>query len=131
LSPGCVDMCNFGARTTVPSKYQTRNLYEWNPNVTLMRTNAEENKRIGEMLAMTANQAAGPAVVVIPLKGVSMLDSPGGPFWDPEADRSCFDTINTNLRQEIPFVEVDANINDPRFADRATEFLLRMIEKNA
>jgi uncharacterized protein (UPF0261 family) len=131
LSPGCVDMCNFGARTTVPSKYQTRNLYEWNPNVTLMRTNAEENKRIGEMLAMTANQAAGPAVVVIPLKGVSMLDSPGGPFWDPEADRSCFDTIKTNLRQEIPFVEVDANINDPRFADRATEFLLRMIEKNA
>jgi uncharacterized protein (UPF0261 family) len=130
LAPGCVDMCNFWARVTVPSRYQCRNLYEWNLNVTLMRTNVEENIRIGEMLASTANLAKGPVAVLIPLQGVSMLDSPGGPFWDPEADRSCFAAIKRNLRGEILFEEVDANINEPRFADRATELLLWMA-KNA
>jgi uncharacterized protein (UPF0261 family) len=128
LAPGCVDMCNFWARATVPPQYQSRKLYEWNPNVTLMRTNIEENIKIGEMLSTTANMAKGPVAVLVPLQGVSMLDSPGGPFWDPEADRSCFEAIKQNLRVDIPYVEVDANINDPQFADRATEFLLRMIK---
>jgi uncharacterized protein (UPF0261 family) len=128
LAPGCVDMCNFWARASVPPQYQNRNLYEWNANVTLLRTNIEENVQIGEMLSTTANMAKGPVAVLVPLRGVSMLDSPGGPFWDPEADRSCFEAIKQNLRRDILFVEVDANINDPQFADRATEFLLRMIK---
>ena len=128
LAPGCVDMCNFGARDTVPRHYQGRNLYEWNSNVTLMRTNVEENLKIGEMLATTANLAKGPVAVLIPLQGVSMLDQPGGPFWDTEADHSCFEAIRRNLRGDINFEEVDANINDPQFADRATEILLGMIK---
>jgi uncharacterized protein (UPF0261 family) len=128
LAPGCVDMCNFWARATVPPQYQSRNLYEWNPNVTLMRTNIEENIKIGEMLSTTANMAKGPVAVLVPLQGVSMLDSPGGPFWDPEADRNCFEAIKRNLRGDIPYVEVNANINDPQFADTAAEFLLRMFK---
>jgi uncharacterized protein (UPF0261 family) len=127
LAPGCVDLCNFWARTTVPLPFQGRNLYEWNPNVTLMRTNGQENTRIGEMLATTANNAAGPVAVLIPLKGVSMLDSPGGAFWDPEADSRCFSALKKNLRQDIPLIEIDANINDPVFADRAAEVLLQMM----
>src|SRR6266516_1613825 len=130
LAPGCVDMCNFSVRSAVPAKYQMRRLYEWNPNVTLLRTNVEENVRIGEMLAMTANRAVGPVVVLVPLKGISMLDSPDGPFWEPAADRSCFDALRKNLRSDIPFEEVDANINDPQFADRAAQLLLDMM-KNA
>jgi uncharacterized protein (UPF0261 family) len=127
LAPGCVDMCNFAGRSTVPLQYQYRNLYEWNNNVTLMRTNVEENIRIGEMLATTANLAKGPVAVLVPLQGVSMLDSPGGRFWSPEADRSCFEAIKRNLRIDIHYEEVDANINDPQFADRATEILLGMM----
>jgi len=126
LAPGCVDMCNFLARATVPPQYASRNLYEWNPNVTLLRTNIEENVEIGKMLSATANMAKGPVAVLVPLRGVSMLDSPSGPFWDPEADRSCFEAIKQNLRGDIFYEEVDANINDPQFADRATEHMLRM-----
>jgi uncharacterized protein (UPF0261 family) len=43
LVPGCVDMANFWGIDTVPEKYKGRSLYQWNPNVTLMRTNVEEN----------------------------------------------------------------------------------------
>jgi uncharacterized protein (UPF0261 family) len=126
LAPGCVDMCNFGARTSVPGKYGSRLLYEWNANVTLMRTNVEENRRVGALIAETANRCAGPAIVLLPLRGVSMLDSPGGPFWNPEADQACYDAIRSGLKPGISAIEIDANINDPTFADRATQMFLEL-----
>ena len=127
IAPGCVDMCNFWAIETVPEKYRDRNLYRWNPNVTLMRTTPDENRRIGEWLAAAANASAGPVAILLPLKGVSQLDSPGGPYWDPEADGACYDAIRKNLKPGIPLIELDANINDPEFADTAVELLLGML----
>ena len=129
LVPGCVDMANFWGPETVPEKYKGRNLYEWNPNVTLMRTNVAENTRMGEMLAAAANASKGPVAVVLPLKGVSMLDSAGGQFWDPEADGACFDAIKKNLKPGIPVVEMDNNINDPAFSKKVAETLLAMLNK--
>jgi uncharacterized protein (UPF0261 family) len=129
LVPGCVDMANFRAMDTVPDKYKSRKLYQWNPNITLLRTNAEENKRIGEMIAAAANAATAPVVILIPLRGVSQLDSPGGAFWDPQADRACFEAIKKDLRPGIPVIEMDNNINDPEFADKAVETLLGMLGK--
>lgn len=128
LVPGCVDMANFWAPDTVPEKYRDRNLYEWNPNITLLRTNVEENREMGEMIARAANASTGPVAVLVPLRGVSQLDSPGGAFWDPEADRACFDAIKDNLKPGIPYVEADHNINDPEFAERAVAMLLGMVE---
>jgi uncharacterized protein (UPF0261 family) len=126
LAPGCVDMCNFGPRGSVPPQYGSRLLYEWNANVTLMRTNVEENRRIGSLIAETANRCSGPSAVLLPLRGVSMLDSPGGMFWDAEADHACFDALRSRLNTGIPLIEVDSNINDPVFADRATEAFLEL-----
>ncbi len=131
LVPGCVDMCNFWGMDTVPEKYRQRNLYQWNPNVTLMRTNVEENTLMGRMIAAAANASTGPVAVLIPLKGVSQLDSPGGRYWDPEADGACFGAIKEKLKPGIPYIEMDCNINDPEFADKAVELLLGMMGKRA
>jgi|YNPMSStandDraft_2_1061718.scaffolds.fasta_scaffold17127_2 uncharacterized protein (UPF0261 family) len=127
IAPGCVDMVNFWARDTLPPRYHNRHLYEWNPNTTLMRTNIEENRRIGAWIARAANAARGPVAVLLPLRGVSQLDSPSGAFWDPQADAACFEAIRAHLRPDIPLIEIDANINDPEFAERAVEVLLDMI----
>jgi uncharacterized protein (UPF0261 family) len=126
LAPGCIDMCNFGSRASVPVKYNSRLLYEWNANVTLMRTNVEENRTIGGLIAETANRCAGPAAVLLPLRGVSMLDSSGGPFWDADSDAACFDAIRSHVKRGIQVIEVKANINDPVFADRATHVFLEL-----
>jgi uncharacterized protein (UPF0261 family) len=129
LVPGCVEMANFGGIDTVPDQYRGRNLYEWNPNVTLMRTNVEENRQMGEMLAAAANAATAPVAFLIPLRGVSMLDSEGGRFWDPEADKACTDAIKQNVRPDIPVVELDYNINDPEFSEAVAKTLLAMLAK--
>ena len=126
--PGCVDMANFGGPETVPAHYRDRLLYEWNPDVTLLRTNVEENRRIGEMIAAAVNAATAAVAVVVPLGGVSMLDSAGERFWDPAADRACFDAIRDNLREGIPYLEDEHNINDPAFSGRVANLLLEMLQ---
>jgi uncharacterized protein (UPF0261 family) len=127
IVPGCVDMANFQGIETVPKRYRDRQLYEWNPDVTLLRTDVEENRRIGEMIARAANESEGPVTVLVPLGGVSMLDSPGGDFWNPEADQACFDGIKQNLREGVPYIELENNINDEAFSAKAAELLLEMI----
>ncbi|MCY4118658.1 MAG: Tm-1-like ATP-binding domain-containing protein [Caldilineaceae bacterium] len=128
IVPGCVDMANFGGIETVPEHYRERTLYEWNPEVTLLRTNEEENRQMGAMLAAAANAGSpGEVAVLIPLKGVSMLDSEGDRFWDPAADGACFDALKNDLRADIPLIEMDANINDPEFAEQAVKLLLGML----
>jgi uncharacterized protein (UPF0261 family) len=122
-------MANFWGIETVPAKYKGRNLYKWNPNVTLLRTNVEENIQMGKMLAAAANSATAPVAVLIPLKGVSMLDSEGGTFWDPKADRACFDSIKKNLKPGIPYLEINHNINDPEFSGKVADILLKMLKK--
>jgi uncharacterized protein (UPF0261 family) len=91
-----------------------------------MRTTVEENRRIGGLIAETANRCAGSVAVLLPLRGVSMLDSPGGVFWNPDADHACFEAIRSQLKQGIPVIDLDANINDPIFADRATQTFLEL-----
>jgi len=120
-------MVNFGAMDTVPEKYKYRRFYQWNPNVTLMRTTPEENSEMGRIFAEKANASTGPVVFMLPLKGVSMLDSEGEIFYWPEANQAIFDAIKQNLRSDIPVIEMDVGINDPAFADRAVQELLSML----
>lgn len=128
--PGCLDMCNFWAPATIPEKYHGRLFYQWNPNVTLMRTTPEENARMGTIFAKKLNLALGPVVVLIPLKGFSQLDVEGKPFYWPEANRVFTDTLKANLRKDIPVIEIDADINDPVFSGKTAEILLAMLKKN-
>lgn len=131
IVPGCVDMANFGGMATVPQKYKDaeRKFYEWNPSVTLMRTNVEENQQMGKIFAEKANAAKGPVAFLVPLRGVSVLDGDDQPFFDREADHAMFDAIKANLRDDIPFVEVDYNINDPEFAAKAVAMMLELIQQ--
>jgi uncharacterized protein (UPF0261 family) len=130
IAPGCLDMVNFGAPETVPEKYRDRILYHWNPNVTLLRTNPDENAALGMIIAAKANASTGPVAVLLPLRGVSQLDSEGGAFWWPEADAALFDAIRKNLRKDIPLHELDYNVNDPEFADAAAQVLLHLVDKS-
>ncbi len=129
IVPGCVDMANFGGIDTVPQKYRDagRNLYEWNPAVTLMRTDIDENRQMGTIFAEKANAATGPVAFLIPRRGVSILDGDGEKFCDRQADQAMFDAIKDNLDKTIPVVELDCNINDPEFAAKAVEMMLELI----
>ena len=89
-SAGALDMVNFGAPDTIPERYRQRKFHVHNPQVTLMRTTPEENERIGRWIGEKLNRMDGPVRFFLPEGGVSALDAPGQPFWDPEADAALF-----------------------------------------
>jgi len=129
VCPGAIDMVNFGPRDSVPEKYRQRCLYVHNANVTLMRTNPAECAELGRITAAKLNRAEGPVVFLMPLRGVSAIDSEGQPFSWPEADRSYLDALKTSLDPRIRLVEVDAHINDEHFARAAATCLLDLINQ--
>lgn len=129
--PGCIDMCNFWARNTVPERYQNRLFYEWNPNITLMRTTPEETARMGDIFAEKLNAATGPVRVFIPLGGVSEIDVAGKPFHSPEALKAFADHLKAGLRSDIPVIEMDTDINDPAFAEATARALLDALQNQA
>jgi uncharacterized protein (UPF0261 family)/ABC-type branched-subunit amino acid transport system ATPase component len=118
-SCGALDMVNFWARPTVPERFATRTLHVHNPNVTLMRTTPDEARRIGRFIVDKLNRMEGPVRFLIPEGGLSGLDRPGGPFWDPAADRALFDTIASSFRAGTNrrLLRVPSHINDPAFAE--------------
>ena len=124
-SVGALDMVNFGPRDTVPDRYRGRRFVEHNPQVTLMRTTAEENARMGEWIARKVNEMAGPVRFLLPEGGISALDAPGQPFHDPEADRALFDAIAGTFEEGANrrLVRTPHHINDAAFADAAAAAL--------
>jgi uncharacterized protein (UPF0261 family) len=118
-SCGALDMVNFWAPETVPPQFRGRNLYRHNQNVTLMRTTVEESAAIGRFLADKLNHMEGPVRFLIPEGGLSMIDTPGGPFWDPAADRALFDALTATFRPgpNRRLTRLPHNVNDPAFAD--------------
>lgn len=126
-SVGALDMCNFGPMETVPEQYKGRNLYKHNPTVTLMRTNVEECKEIGKNLCEKWNAAQVPMTILLPMKGVSMIDAEGQPFYGPEEDAVLYAEIKKINNPNVEIIEMDNNINDPEFAVAAAAKLVELM----
>ena len=129
VSVGALDMVNFGPYDTVPAKFQGRNLYKHNPTITLMRTTAEENGQLGNIIAEKLNNASSKTALMLPLKGVSALDSEGQPFYGAEEDRMLFDTLRQHIdATKVELIEADAHINDEAFALQAAKKLVQLMQ---
>jgi uncharacterized protein (UPF0261 family) len=129
MSLGALDMVNFGAKETVPTRFQDRKLHVHNDQITLMRTTPDENRAFARWMAPKLNRAIGPLILLIPTKGVSALDASGQAFYDPEADAVLFDEIEklfiattTHQLFRLPY-----HINDPGFANEAVRYFQTLI----
>ena len=128
VSLGALDMVNFGPRETVPPHFEGRNLYVHNPTVTLMRTTPEECAELGRQIARKLSAATGPTALFVPLKGVSMIATEGGPFYDPVADDALFGELRDGLAATVEVHELDLDVNDPAFAEAMADRLHELLE---
>ncbi len=126
IVPGCLDMVNFGERSSVPAKYEGRNFYIHNPQVTLMRTTPEECAELGRIIAEKANACAeGLCEILIPEKAISVISAEGQPFHDPVADAALFGAIEQHAKVTVRIY--DGEINNPLFAQACAERLLTLL----
>src|SRR6185436_15671211 len=129
VTPGCLDMVNFGPPDSVPLKFKGRRFYQHNPQVTLMRTTADECIQLGKILAEKVNLSTGPVTVLIPFKAISVIGAPGKAFHDQSADHALFQNLKNNLRKDIEVIEMDGEIYDRRFAEACANALLSKVGK--
>lgn len=127
IAPGCLDMANYGELKTLPEKFKDRTIYVHNPQVTLLRTNAEECAQLGKIIAEKANANTAPTAILNPLKTVSVISAKGQPFHDATADKALFGAIHANAQVEV--IDYDEEINSPVFAEAAARKLLELIER--
>ncbi|KAI9163917.1 hypothetical protein HJFPF1_05549 [Paramyrothecium foliicola] len=129
VSLGATDMTNFGPKSTVPPRYQDRQLFEHNPEVTLMRTSKDESKKVGEHICDKLTKHAKDTNMIevwIPRGGISKIAVPGGPFEDAEADAVLFDTVKNGLEGSgVRVIDDKRDVNDPGFAKDIAESLAR------
>jgi uncharacterized protein (UPF0261 family) len=137
VSVGALDMVNFGPKGTVPDRFADRLFYQHNPSVTLMRTTPEENRELGSKIGEILAGATADVAVFLPLGGISALDAPGRPFYDPTANAELFAALHEKLdafalRDDLgPIIGIEdrpEHINDPAFAELAAQTLLLLIE---
>jgi uncharacterized protein (UPF0261 family) len=126
VAPGALEVINFGPRASLPERFSgpDRRIVIHSASVTSVRATADEAAEIGARLAARVNLASGPTAVLLPLRGCSRYELPGGPFIDPDADAAMFGAIRSGLRPDIPCRDVDANLNDAAFGEAAVETFL-------
>jgi uncharacterized protein (UPF0261 family) len=127
VSLGALDMVNFGPRETLPPQFEGRNIYVHNPTVTLMRTTPEECAELGRRIARKLSGATGPTALFVPLEGVSMIATEGGPFHDAAADEALFAALREGLSDNVELHELALDVNDPAFADAMANRLHELI----
>ncbi len=130
VSLGALDMVNFGPVETVPERYRNRKLYRHNPNVTLMRTTAEECRRLGKMIGCKLNESKGPTAVFVPMKGFSLISEKNEIFHDPDADKALIDSLMGTLKPHVQLVVLDTAINDPFFAEAMADAMHAFIQRS-
>lgn len=129
VSPGALDLVKFGPLDTVPERVLDRDVRVHNPSISVVRTTAEECAELGARVAAKLRSATGPTTVCLPLRGLSTLGAPGGPYHDPAVDEALFRAVRDGLRgSAVEVVEVDTHLNDPSFGRAAADLLHRLIE---
>ena len=117
VSIGASDMIAFTPPEAVPAEYADRNLYAHNASITLVRSSPEECEEFGRLLAQKLNRALGPVSLFVPLRGASSYATAGGLFHDAAADAALLASLRTHLDPDVELIEMDTDINDPRFGE--------------
>jgi uncharacterized protein (UPF0261 family) len=89
----------------------------------------EELRDIAGTYADKLNKAIGPTKFLIPKLGWLSVEKEGSEFFYPEGIQAFVDGLQGKLKPEIELIEVDANIEDPVFAQavvKAFEEVMRL-----
>jgi uncharacterized protein (UPF0261 family) len=127
VTPGAANIIVLSREEALLPRYDDRQKYFHNPNITLINTTSEELKTIAATFAEKLNKAKGKVKFLYPGKGFCSQDKEGLALWNPEGNPIFLTELKRKLRPDIPIIEVDAHINDDEFAWVAFEQLLEVM----
>lgn len=113
-------------RDQVPDQYKNRKIffYDFRSGIRLTQN---ESIIVAREVAERLNHKPSNCKVVIPTKGWSEADCPGGPLHDPKTSDILTGELKEHLHPQIEIKEVDNHINDPSFAEVVSTLMDEMV----
>jgi uncharacterized protein (UPF0261 family) len=130
VCPGGLDFVSRGPLATLSDADRARPHYAHSPTFTHVRLDAGEMASVATLVAARLNGARGPTAMLVPLRGFSAENRPGGVMHDPDADTAFVATLRASLAPAARLIEFDAHINDPDFVRAACELLFELVDAN-
>jgi uncharacterized protein (UPF0261 family) len=126
--PGCIDFSVFHVGS-IPADLRGRQVYDHNPEYTLVRTSREEMLEIAKIFGERLGVARGPVVLAVPTRGLSIPNVPGGPFWDPDTDTAFLEALRAELPATIPVRTYELHVNEPEFGVNVADLFIQLIDQ--
>jgi uncharacterized protein (UPF0261 family) len=79
---------------------------------------------LGKEIAHKASAARGPTLVLVPLGGFSKWDREGGPFWEPEANRTLGQSLRNWMSPHVELRERQGHLADQGFLAEGVSWLV-------
>jgi uncharacterized protein (UPF0261 family) len=125
LAPGGVNLMS-PRKSRYKPEYHERRKYELDALRTFIRLSDEEMKQVSEVFAEKLAEASGPTVLMFPTQGWSAVDRPSSHMFDANQDRIFLNVIKERLGSRLDIMEIDANLEDDRFAEAVEEVCLKV-----
>ena len=126
-----ISTCGVNHMTPAKSKYKPEDFQRRKYNVdkyrTWLRLSPDELEKVAEAFAKKLNGAKGPVKILIPLRGWSSADTFGNETYDPDEDKIFTRKLREMLKPDIELIEVDANMEDPGFAEAVVKTAINII----
>jgi uncharacterized protein (UPF0261 family) len=131
FAPGNIDFMVAGPVEDAKTRWPGRRYHIHNAELTAVRAEAEEFRRIAEHMAGLIRSAKGPVAFFIPLLGFSAHDSEQGELHDLTLPPVFAEHLKKAMPEDVPVSVLPYHINDERFAAAITEQAIEFRKKNA
>ena len=129
VTPGALEMVNFGSEDTLTEAQKKRVLYRHSPSSVKMRANEADMLRAAEIFVERLSPSKGRTAVMIAEKGYSMVNAEGQVFYDPQADAAFVAYLKEKMPAHVPVTVLPVHHNDAAFAKACCDQLLNLIER--
>ncbi|MBI5444264.1 MAG: Tm-1-like ATP-binding domain-containing protein [Deltaproteobacteria bacterium] len=129
IAPGNIDHIIYSSPEKIPERFRKQHVHVHAQGINVLRTKKNEMIEVARCMADKINRASGEAAVLVPLKGLSVLDLVEKEFDDPEANAAFTRTLKEHLKPGVEVKEVDVHVTETSFGDVGAEMLIRLIEQ--
>jgi uncharacterized protein (UPF0261 family) len=121
FAPGNIDFMVAGPLEDAHARFPGRRYHVHNPELTAVRAEAGEFRRVAEHMAGLIRNAKGPVAFFVPMLGFSAHDSEQGHLYDPSLPPVFIEHLKKVMPEGVPVEVLPNHINDEAFANRIVE----------
>ncbi|MCS7108465.1 MAG: Tm-1-like ATP-binding domain-containing protein [Sulfolobales archaeon] len=130
IAPGSINYLVFGPPESIPHRFLGRKTHYHNPYNTNVRLTQEELLSVADHLNTKLVNARDNVVLILPLKGFSVLDREGGPLYEPGDDMKFIERIEGKVSNAVKVMKINSNINDLDVALNVIKYLNDLVRNS-